>query len=65
MHEPIPVVGHAGSSVMGEAFKQAWRNFVALAALCVRSLGIVVPLGLAMLAAWLLVKRRRKAPMPA
>lgn len=65
VHEPIPVVGHAGSSVMGEAFKQAWRNFVALAALCVRSLGIVVPLGLATLAAWLLVKRRRKAALPA
>lgn len=65
LHEPVPVVGHAGSSVMGEAFKQAWRNFVALAALCVRSLGIVVPLGLATLAAWLVVKRRRKAAMPA
>ena len=65
LHEPLPVVGQAGSSVMGEAFKQAWRNFVALAALCVRSLGIVVPLGLATLAAWLVVKRRRKAAIPA
>src|SRR5690348_734623 len=27
IHEPLPVVGHAGSSVIGEAFKQAWRNF--------------------------------------
>src|SRR5207245_8742189 len=44
VHEPLPVVGHAGSSVMGEAFKQAWRNFVDLVALCVRSLGVVLPL---------------------
>src|SRR2546429_4657422 len=60
VHEPLPVVGRAGSSVMGEAFKQAWRNFVDLVALCVRSLGVVLPLGLVALAAWLAVKRRRK-----
>ena len=60
VHEPLPVVGHAGSSVMGEAFKQAWRNFVDLVALCVRSLGVVLPLGLVALAAWLALKRRRK-----
>src|SRR5438128_11210883 len=53
LHEPVPVVGRAGSSVMGEAFKQAWRNFVDLLALCVRSLGIVVPLGLIAVVAWL------------
>jgi hypothetical protein len=65
VHEPLPVVGHAGSSVMGEALKQAWRNFVDLVALCVRSLGIVLPLGLVAGAAWLAVKRRRKAGAPA
>ena len=26
VHEPLPVVGTAGKSVMGEAFTQAWRN---------------------------------------
>jgi len=60
VHEPLPIVGHAGSSVMGEAFKQAWRNFVDLVALCVRSLGVVLPLGLVALATWLAVKRRRR-----
>src|SRR5438093_1572608 len=43
VHEPLPVVGHAGSSVLGEAFKQAWRNFVGLVAAVIRSLGIVLP----------------------
>ena len=29
VHEPYPVVGQRGStSVIGEAFKQSWRNFV-------------------------------------
>jgi hypothetical protein len=57
VHEPVPVVGRAGSSVIGEAFKQAWRNFVALVAVCIRSLGIVIPLGVLATAAWLTAKR--------
>ena len=57
VHEPLPVVGRAGSSVLGEAFKQAWRNFVALVAACIRGLGIVIPLGVLVTAAWLSVKR--------
>jgi len=65
VHEPLPIVGHAGSSVMGEAFAQAWRNFVDLVALCVRSLGVVLPLGLVAVAAWQATKRRRKARVPA
>jgi len=58
VHEPVPVVGEAGSSVLGEAFKQAWRNFVGLVAWLVRSLGVLVPVGAAALAAWALVRRR-------
>jgi Domain of unknown function (DUF4349) len=65
VHEPVPVVGHPGSSVIGEAFKQAWRNFVALLALCIRSLGIVVPLGAIAVLAWLAVRRRRRAALSA
>ena len=57
VHEPLPVVGHAGSSVIGEAFKQAWRNFVGLVAAMIRSLGIVIPLGVLAAAAWLTAKR--------
>ena len=57
VHEPLPVVGRAGSSVIGEAFKQAWRNFVALVAACIRGLGIVIPLGVLATAAWLSAKR--------
>jgi Domain of unknown function (DUF4349) len=66
VHEPLPVVGEAGSSVLGEAFKQAWRNFVGLIAWLVRSLGILVPVAAAALAAWGVVRRRqRRAAAPA
>jgi hypothetical protein len=58
VHEPLPIVGPVGTSVLGEAFVQAWRNFVALVALCVRSLGVVVPLGLVAGLAWLALRRR-------
>ena len=60
VHEPVPVVGRAGSSVIGEAFKQAWRNFVALVAACIRGLGIVIPLGVLATAGWLSVRRWHK-----
>src|SRR5881227_759629 len=65
VHEPVPIVGRPGSSVVAEAFKQAWRKFVDLLAWCIRSLGVVVPLGLVALAAWLAVKRRRKVGVAA
>jgi hypothetical protein len=57
VHEPVPVVGHPGSSVIGEAFKQAWRNFVTLVAACIRGLGIVIPLGVLVVGGWLAAKR--------
>lgn len=59
VHEPVPVVGSAGTSVMGEAFKQSWRNFVALLAAVVQSLGVVIPLGAAAVAIWFGVRRWR------
>jgi hypothetical protein len=59
VHEPVPVVGSAGTSVMGEAFKQSWRNFVALLALLVQALGVVIPLGVLALTTWLVVRRWR------
>ena len=59
VHEPLPVVGTAGKSVMGEAFIQAWRNFVVLLSLAVQSLGVVLPLGLVAFVVWIGTKRWR------
>ncbi len=64
VHEPVPVVGTAGTSVMGEAFRQAWRNFVTLLAVLVQSLGVVIPLGAIAAAAWLATRRFRPTPAP-
>ena len=65
VHEPIPVVGSAGHSVMGEAFAQSWRNFVVLLSLAVQSLGVVLPLGLIAVMAWIATRRWRVARQPA
>lgn len=52
--ERAPVVGQTpGRSVIGEAFVQAWRNFVGLVAAAISSLGVLVPAGLVL---WGLVR---------
>jgi hypothetical protein len=44
MFEPPPLVAiNPGRSVIGEAFKTAWRNFVGVLAGAIASLGFVVP----------------------
>jgi Domain of unknown function (DUF4349) len=44
LFEPAPIVAsHPGQSVIGEAFKTAWRNFVGVLAGAIGSLGFVVP----------------------
>ena len=44
LFEPAPIVAsHPGQSVLGEAFKTAWRNFVGVLAGAIASLGFVVP----------------------
>jgi hypothetical protein len=60
VHEPLPIVAKAGESVMGEALRQAWRNFVALLSIAVQSLGIVVPLGALGFVVWVVAKRVRR-----
>ncbi len=59
VHEPVPVVGGPGHTVMGDALRQAWRNFVVLASLGVQSLGVVIPLGLLAITSWLVTRRWR------
>lgn len=59
--EPAPVVSEPGKSVIGEAFVRAWKNFVALVASGIASLGYLVPLSLVLLLAWRLRRTRRHA----
>lgn len=59
LHEPYPVLGH-GPSPLGDAVRQAWRNFVGFVAALIASLGVIIPLGAILLGGWLLVRRARR-----
>jgi hypothetical protein len=63
LFEPAPIVAsHPGQSVLGEAFKTAWRNFVGVLAGAIASLGFVVPVVVLGWGTLVLAKRyRRKA----
>jgi len=46
VHEAAPLIGHNPSaSILGDAVKSAWRNFVGFAAGLIASLGFIIPLG--------------------
>lgn len=58
VHESIPVIaGHPGSNPITEATRQAWRNFVAVLATVIASLGVLIPLGAIAAVAVLLGRR--------
>jgi len=61
LFEPAPIVAsHPGQSVIGEAFKTAWRNFVGVLAGAIASLGFVVPIVVLGWGALLAGKRYRR-----
>jgi hypothetical protein len=61
VHEARPIVAdHPGYSVIGAAFRQAWRNFVQLVAGVIAAMGIVVPVAALTGAAIFLVRKYRK-----
>jgi hypothetical protein len=61
LSEPPPIVAsHPGRSVIGEAFKTAWRNFVGVTAGAIASLGFVAPLMILGWGAVILAKRYRR-----
>lgn len=60
VHEPLPIVAATGRGPISEAFRQAWRNFVLLVSFAVQSMGVVIPLALVALVAWVLVRRSRR-----
>jgi len=58
LHEPYPIIGApAGTNVIAEAFRRAWRNFVGVVASTIASLGVIIPLLLVGLGVILLLRR--------
>jgi hypothetical protein len=54
VHEPAPILGNSpGQNPIAAALRRAWKNFVALVAGLIASLGIVIPLALIGLGGWL------------
>jgi len=58
VHEKSPLVGEQGSDgVLGDAFAQAWRNFINFVAGLIASLGVLLPVGFLLAGAALLLRR--------
>jgi hypothetical protein len=49
-------------SAAGDAFGQAWRNFMGLVSLTIAASGVFVPLGLLAAPAWFVMRRARRRP---
>jgi uncharacterized coiled-coil protein SlyX len=69
VHEKAPVIGRQGSlGVLGESFRQAWRNFIRFVAAGIESLGVLIPLAAIAVVIFLMARRflpRRPPPPPA
>ncbi len=66
IHEKAPLVGEQGSGgVIGEAFRQAWRNFVNFVAGLIASLGVLLPVGALVVAGLWLLRKLWRARRPA
>ena len=61
VHEAAPILGNnPGENPISAALNRAWRNFVALVAGLVASLGVVIPLALIGLAGWMGYRRWKR-----
>jgi hypothetical protein len=65
VHEAYPIVSARGEgSVIIDAFKQAWRNFVGFIAGIIALTGILIPLAAIALVAWLVWRRWQRGRRP-
>ena len=62
IHLPIPVVDEGSPGVMGEAVREAWRNFIAVIAFLIQALGVIIPLGVVATVGWVAFRRFRRPP---
>ncbi len=61
VHEPAPILGNnPGENPIAAALRRAWRNFVALLAGTIASLGVLIPLALVGVAGWYAYRRWKR-----
>ncbi|MDP9200361.1 MAG: DUF4349 domain-containing protein [Gemmatimonadota bacterium] len=61
IHEPAPILGNnPGENPIAAAIRRAWRNFVALLAGVIASLGVVIPLAVVGYAGWYAYRRWKR-----
>ncbi len=61
VHEPAPILGNnPGENPIAAALRRAWKNFVALVAGVIASLGVVIPLALLAFAGWMGYRRWKR-----
>jgi hypothetical protein len=61
IHEPAPILGNnPGENPIAAALRRAWRNFIALLAGTIASLGVLIPLGLVGFAGWSAYRRWKR-----
>ena len=61
VHEPAPILGNnPGENPIAAALRRAWRNFIALLAGTIASLGVLIPLGLVGFAGWSAYRRWKR-----
>ena len=61
VHEPAPILGNTpGENPIAAAVRRAWKNFVALVAGLIASLGVVIPLALLGIAGWMGYRRWKR-----
>jgi hypothetical protein len=61
VHEPAPILGNSpGENPIAAALRRAWKNFVALVAGFIASLGVLIPLAVVGLGGWAAYRRWRK-----
>lgn len=60
VHERAPVIaGHGGTGLIGEAFRDAWRNFLHAIAGAIALSGVLAPLLIVAAAGWFVTRRVR------
>jgi hypothetical protein len=58
VHEPAPILGNnPGENPIAAAFRRAWKNFVGVVAASIAALGVLIPLAILVLLAWVGYRR--------